>query len=296
MTMAQAKAQRSERETVRDIAAVYETARQQLLDELTALYERLGSDPTPSQIRRLANDAGLYLSIRRRLAQLEADFVELIADGISDVATVMGESVLQEIGVLAAGLGVEIYPFVANELLDLAIAPAIEQVPGVVSSLQSTFINELRTGLAQGEKFSRLSVRLLSKDPAKLSIFNRGLTSAKLMTRRAVNQAGNNARLMFLQESVEQVPGMQKQVIATIDSRTTRLSLQMHGAIQDVDKPFQMKSGPPAPFDRRMMAPPFHWNDRDTIVGYHKNYEERSSLKTADMLAEAKKALADRDS
>jgi hypothetical protein len=40
-----------------------------------------------------------------------------------------------------------------------------------------------------------------------------------------------------------------------------------------------------------MMQPPFHWNDRDTIVAWLPIFET-GNMKTSDMKAEAKQALA----
>lgn len=64
----------------------------------------------------------------------------------------------------------------------------------------------------------------------------------------------------------------QKQVIATIDERTTDCCLRAHGQIQPLDKPFHLTGTPR--FADFVNTPPFHWNCRSTQVLYNPAFEE----------------------
>jgi SPP1 gp7 family putative phage head morphogenesis protein len=75
--------------------------------------------------------------------------------------------------------------------------------------------------------------------PPKASDPVKGISyQAERILRTETNRAYNIAISSQQRELAEQVPGLQKQWIATGDSRTRDSHLAAHGQIVDVDKPF----------------------------------------------------------
>ena len=286
---AAAQMMRREDELAREVVQAYEQARRDLVAEFMDTVAALGDDPTVAQIRRLANDAALIGAIEARLEQLQLEFAQLMHDGIDATAEATFQLALREIQILAVGAGIRFFPFAVDPLLELTIGPAIDQIPDVVASLRANILTQLRESLAAGDRISDISRAVLGRNN---SVFRNGVTSAELMVRRAVIQAENNARLLFYEESKSQLPGLQKQAVAVISSRTTKVCLDVHGQIQPLDKPFEI-SGTPS-FGKRQMQSPFHWNCRTRIAPYLEAFEERSTMTTAAMRQEAQAALADR--
>ena len=288
---AQANLLRQENGTVRAILTAYEQARKELLAQLTDAFTTLGPNPEPAAVRRLANQAGLVRAIDMRLIQLQAEVGAIMSERLQQIVEGAGADVLAELALLAEGAGVSFFPFVIDDLLELTIVTAVEQVPAITGALASQLIAGLRTGLAEGERFRELVARLYSPDAVKNSIFRRGKTSVELFVRRAVIQANNNSRLLHLEQAKGQLPQLQKQAVAAIKGSTTKLCLRAHGQIQPLDRRFRLQGSEPKPFARRMMGPPFHWNCRTSVVGYLPQFESSSTLTTAAMQAAARQEL-----
>jgi hypothetical protein len=286
---AQASQLRQENAIVRQILAAYDEARKVLMGELSLAYSRLGDNPSREAVRLLASNASLIQAIEQRIASLGATLTQEMRAALTEMLTATADDVSQQVLLLANALEIGFIRFGIDELVELTIQTAIDQIPGIVQTLQTSIVAELRSGLAQGQRFSELRDRLFTLNNA---IFPRAKTSAELMVRRAVIQANNNARQIFIDRAAEQVPGLARQVVARIGGDTTKLCLRAHGQIQPIGKPFELSSGPPDPFQRKMMAPPFHWNCRTSVVPYHPRFEQTSSLTTADMITAAQAELA----
>lgn len=273
----------------KDIAKAYQAARRDLLADLTDAFMRLGDEPTPAQIRGLLAQRGLIQAIERRLAELGQDVVLALDKTLRDVTAVSLESVMAEIELLAAAVGVDLaLPFALDPLLELTVGPAVAQVPSLTTAVAAQLTSQLRIALAQGERMAEITKALYGTDS---SIFSRGLTSARLMTHRAVTEAENTARLAYLEAEQERIPALQKQAIAKIDASTSKTCLDLHGQIQPLDKPFEVRGG----FGDRMTAP-FHWGPcRTTVAGYHPLFEQSSSLTTASLRAEAAAEVESRE-
>lgn len=285
----QADLLRSENGLAKDIIDAYNKARLELVAVVNDRYALLGDDPTPEQIRQLATNLELIRAIERRLAQLETDLGQVIETELTKVANEATAAAEREIRLMAEKMGIPFNEFQINELLELTIGPAVDQVPGLVGELKSNLLGELREGLASGERFSQISKRIFGKVE---SVFSRGITSAELMARRAVIQAENNAKMIYYEQSKKQIPGLKKQVLASIQSDTTKTCLMAHGQIKELEEPFVIEGKPS--FGRLQMQPPFHWNCRTMVAPYHVLFEEFSGLTTDKMVAEAKKELATR--
>lgn len=275
---------------VRQIVAAYNAARRDLLATLADAYATLGDNPTPEQIRTLTTNVGLIQAIDQRLASLEGQTEGVLRQGLTAVGGDAFDSIAAEVGILARALGVEMPAFAIDPLLEVSIAPTIDQVPGLIASLKSQLTASLRESLAAGERMTNIAKGLLGVDD---SVFRRGLTSAELATRRAVVQAENNARLRFLENASKSIKGLQKQAVAfATGSDTTETCLRVHGQIQPINKPFDIVGRPS--FGEKQMQPPFHWNCRTTVAAYHPIFEETSAVTTDGMVAQAKAELARR--
>lgn len=289
VTSQQAAVLRQENALAADVVRAYENARRDLLAQFNDEYSNLGSNPTPEDIRRLANNASLIRAIETRLNQLQAELQGVIREGLTNVSQNGMDAALQEILVLAEGLGVNFMQFAIDPLLELTIGPALDQIPGLTATLRTQLTATMREMLASGDRFSDIVKAVFAKDQ---SIFRNGVVSAELMIRRAVIQANNNSRLIFYERAKAQIPGLKKQAVAAMSSDTTQTCLRVHGQIQDVGKPFEVVGTPS--FGRRQMQPPFHWNCRTSVAPYHPIFEQTSSLSTADMQAAAQRELAKR--
>ncbi|MBK8990148.1 MAG: hypothetical protein IPM39_29475 [Chloroflexi bacterium] len=286
---AQAAQLRQENALIQEIARAYENARRDLLARFSDQFAALGDDPTPEQIRQLANDANLIRAIEERLAQLEHEMNGIIRSGLTDVSDAAFDLASKEIVLVAEALGVNLLPFALDAFMELTIGPAIEQVPGLISTLRAQLLGTLREMLASGDRFSDI-VRIVYQ--RELGIFPRGRISAELMIRRAVIQAGNNSKMLYYAQAQKQIPGLQKQVVASVGGDTTDTCLRAHGQIQPLDKPFNIEGTPS--YGRRQMQPPFHWNCRSSVAPYHPIFERTSSLTTPAMQAAAQAELANR--
>lgn len=269
---------RQENAIAAQVVDAYERARRDLLARFSDRFDSLPSQPAPEQIRQLANDISLIRAIDTRLAELETELTGIARNGLTTVSELAHNQAAQEILLLAEALGVSFMGFGLNPLLELTIGPALDQIPGLTAALRSQITASVREMLASGERFRDIINAIYAQDG---SAFARGRSSAELMIRRAVIQAENNARLIYYEQAQAQIPGLKKQVIASISSDTTETCLRAHGQIQPLDKPFDI-SGKPS-FGAKQMSPPFHWNCRSSAAPYHPIFERTSSLTTPAM-------------
>lgn len=278
---------RREEALARDVLQAYEQARQALMTEFMDRAARLGSDPTPGQIRTLANDLSLIRAIEARMMALELELTNLLRRGLTPISQEAFALAAAEIEALALALDVMVFQFALDPLLELTIGPALAQVPGLIAAQRATIIAAMRESLAAGDRVRDIAQSLFGKSAG---IFRNGMTSAELMTRRAVIQANNNSKSLYYEQAQRQyLPTLQKQIVATIGPRTTQTCLRAHGQIKPLDEPFDI-SGEPS-FGRRQMHPPFHWNCRTTVAPYLAQLETTSTLKTSDMRQAAQQEL-----
>ena len=275
----------------RRVAAAYANARKDLIGQVAAAYAELGDEPTAAQVRELLSKRSLIVSIEQRIDRLMMLLNEDVQNTIRGVTSRSFLAISSEIAILAQGMGID--SFIAlgvDALLELTISPAIEQVAGLSAATKATITSSLRSQLAQGAHLDEIT-RVVFGKGADTGLFQRGLTSARRMVHRAVSEAENTARTAYLEQAAQQIDGLQRQAVAKIDSKTSETCLKVHGEIVDVDKPFKLSG------EMRLAAkkqvPPFHWGPcRTSVTGYHKRFEENSSLKSTDMKKQARELLA----
>lgn len=291
LTKAQAVLLRQEEETVTAVLSDYEAVLRKLRADFMNVYESLPENPTPGQVRSLANDGRLIQAIDARLKELQTGFTATLRRAISEITRRAMLDAQSEVILLAKALGVPLGSFGIDSMLEVIAKAVIDQIPGEIDNLRRLLTAELRQGLIAGESFPDLSRRLFQSVPVdgKASVFKRGMNSAELMVRRLVIEANSNSKLISLERGAELVPGLQKQAVAHLGSTTTDTCIKVHGQIQNVDEPFELTGEPR--FARKMMASPFHWRCRTSVVAYHPDFEKTSSLTTAQMWQDAQ-ALA----
>ena len=261
----QAALLRQENALAKQIAEAYEAARLALLADFTERFQAMGENPEPAAIRQMATNLNLIRAIENRLALLGREMEGILTGGLQEVGQDGFEAARVQIDMMAAALGIELPRFAVDPNLELTIAPAIEQVPGLVSTMQSRVTATLRESLASGDRFSTISQTVYGKHQG---IWPNGKSSAELMVRRAVIQVNNNARMLFYEQAKKSIPGLKKQAIAAIQpDRTTETCRRVHEQIKELDQPFET-TGKEA-FSRWQMQPPFHWICRTTVVAYH---------------------------
>lgn len=285
----QAQTLRQENALIREVHTAYDNARRDLLGRFTETFNNLGDDPTPAQIRQLATDANLIRAIETRVRQLQGELGNSLQSGLAGVSEVGFEAAAREIDILAGVLGINLIQFALDPDLELTIGPALEQVPGMGEVLRSNILATLREALASGDRFKVIIDQVFNQHNGP---FPRGKTSAELLIRRAVIQANNNSRLLFYERAKQQIPGLKKQAVASIQGDTTETCLNTHGQIRELDEPFDTEGR--EAFANKQMQPPFHWNCRTSVVAYHPAFENTSALTTSDMVNQAQTELASR--
>jgi len=286
---AQAALLRREKILAKQIMRAYHRARHDLVDALMQAFSQLPNEPSASQIRTIANNLSLIRAIEARLRDLEREFSSVLTTGLTEASQAAFAQAAAEIALLVQELGVEVFAFSVDSLLELTIQPAIDQVPDIVAALRANLLSTIRERLAAGDRFSDIAQAVLAVNE---SVFSNGVTSAELMVRRSIIQANNNSKMLYYEQSG--IPKLQKQVIAKVSAKTTKTCLRVHGQIKDLDEPFTI-TGKPS-FGRKQMHPPFHWNCRTTVAPYLPQFENDSNLTTRDMRDAARQELRDRES
>lgn len=287
---------RRENRIARDVMAAYEKALAELQAYVVERFAALGDNPTPGQIRSLANDTRLVQAIDAAMTALQREFQAILSQGLQETSRAAFLAAQGEVLTIAQALGIPLATFGIDPALAVIVESVIDQIPGEINNLRRLLVAELRQGLTAGESMPDLAKRLFQKTPVdgRASVFRRGMTSADLMVRRGVIDANNNSKQITLERGAQIVPGLQKQAVAHIGPNTTETCLKVHGQVRNVDEPFDLTGEPR--FARQMMSPAFHWHCRTAIVAYHPDYELSSGLKTADMRQAAQEQLAKNES
>lgn len=274
-----------EERAARALLAAYREARGTLRDRLLAWWEdhQAQGGLTPLQMRRLSRDRALLAAIEFVMADLGEDVQRELRTYLAQTQELAFESAEREVFLYARELPGVARPRVSIPRGTVAVVEtAVEQVPNVVDATRQALTAELRRGLIAGESFPDLVqgvTQLRLTDRA--SAFRRGRNSAELFVRRSVIEAENASRQLFYEEASADVPGLQKQAVAVLTPETTETCLIVHGQIQQLNDPYELRGTPR--FSDTIMYPPFHWNCRTSSVGYHPDFEEGATITTQAM-------------
>lgn len=171
---------------------------------------------------------------------------------------------------------------------------------------ESSWVSQLQTSLQVNAAKLRIS------NASKEEITNRLLSERLADGRASIWAASGNAAKseetlnvwtmaggllgsylsLFNETQTETQTVYKKQVIATIDERTTSCCLEAHGQIQDIDDPFELTGEPR--FADEIQDPPFHWYCRTSETLYTEEFES-VGITTDEMIDASKAELTARE-
>ncbi len=227
---------------------------------LERLFRRVGSTEHP-QGRLWA----LYRLVRQSLShgEITVQRIDEIAQALETGVDRLANDVLSD----AINLGTD---NAAQQLMlwgDRALRPDTASMLGTataaVLAAVAVQIAQARATVALGDK------KLLLGDATRVGL----LTPAPIA--EALTRMLTTVHQAAFDGSIGQDVLYRKQAVATLSSRTTNCCLQVHGQIQDRDKPFIL-SGTPH-FAGEMMQPPFHRYCR-TVTALVRPQEEDDEL------------------
>lgn len=287
----------AEERAARQIAAAYNDARRELVDQLISGWTGPGT-LQPRDAIDLVRRLGLLQRIDSRLAELEQQAGIILRDVVTSNSELAIEQISRELALLPPSLRPDVTRFT---LLDTATIEqftpvAVQEIGGITAATALSLKREIQNGLIQGQSFPEMVRRVMRITPQGEgpAVWNNSALSAERMLRRTVITANNAAKNAALAKvNATGTIKLQKQAVATIGPRTTRCCLRVHGQIRDVDQPFDLTAEPR--FARQMMHPAFHWNCRTSEVMYHPIFEQ-GGLTTVNMQASAAAELNRRNS
>ena len=218
-----------------------------------------------------------------------------------DVKTTVGNYTRKQIEVAEkVGLvdSANIAPIVA------AGAPAAKDIQESVMTSESAWVAQLQTSLQvnaarlrlSGATPEEISNRLLSEDMADGRASVWAASGNQAQTEETANLWTLGAGLVgaYLSLFNETQPDVeyQKEIVSTIDERTTDCCLRAHGQIQNLEDPFILTGTPR--FADEIQDPPFHWFCRSSEVLYRPEFES-IGITTEEMIDAAQAELIARE-
>lgn len=263
-----------ERAAQRASQAVADNLRRQLLDVLDARGLRsltLGSSSVVAQARRqLVRELGTIAG------QIQEQAIGFARDDLAAVTAAAGDPSVGD-----------------NAPLDLAplLSAAVEQTSSWLIGAQGLLAAEALQLQATGAPPELARARLFSTTPGeRIGVWGSAAGQISLATSQLAWSLANASRLAVYAATAPG-PRYQRQAIAALDGRTTLCCLRVHGQIVGIDEPFVLTGTPR--FAGRLMAPPFHWRCRTSVVLYH-TAMEAIGTSTAEMRQQARDELARR--
>ena len=130
------------------------------------------------------------------------------------------------------------------------------------------FLGEITRLQLAGADDAAMRARLITGKDGRSSAWELARTSLALAVAMLVWGAANGT-VVRLGRAASERDGVeyQKQAIAALDARTTRICRAVNRQIRPLDKPFETLAGP-------IMNPPFHYNCRTAVVLYHPSFED----------------------
>lgn len=279
----------TEDRVTRDVVRTYEQARKELIARLLTAWT--ATEPSPGRAAAQLQTLGILGEVDARIAQLEADFGEVLRTAVLAQDEIALQQIRREIGALGqlANIDVPQLSSVEFALIETHLPALTDSLTLWSNSVRLQLRSELQSGLIQGESFDKLIKRLMAQDK---SIWANGRNSAELMARRTVITANNGSKTAYIAQAQQAIPDIKRQVVAVIAGNTTRCCLAAHGQIRGVDEPFTLAERPR--YADRMMYPAFHWRCRTSIAMYHPIFETAGGLTTESMRQAAQEEMSGR--
>jgi hypothetical protein len=215
--------------------------------------------------------SGQELAIQAAIAQLARDIRQALATESAAIAPIVEAQFVAQTGVTI--------PVVAFSGSALALR-------GWEAAATGLLLSELTRLHSSGADQGAIAARLITGRDGRMSIAQSLGGMLQLQIERNV-WATANGHLVQLATAIPNGV-FQKQAISAIDARTTQCCRNVHGQIQDLDRPFVLTGTPR--FADRIQNPPFHHRCR-TAVSLYTPAMEAIGIPTVTMRAQAR-ALA----
>jgi hypothetical protein len=240
---------RLEREYVRRANESRAETRLALIEALSRL--GLNSSTLPGVIRAEMN------ALARQVAAIGRDQIEPVQVAAASLA----RSQFEALGRFEA---VPDFDLIQTTTVDRrqALARALESAAWV-EMLAARLVSEVEQLRSAQESPEAAQARLLANDLAagRVSVWREGANALELQSQRNIGTVALGvAAIYYLAGQARSERQWLKQAVAQIDSSTTDCCLRVHGQVQPLEKPFELRGTPR--FADEMMHPRFHWRCR----------------------------------
>ncbi len=270
-----------ERDFIKDALRLYRILRLDLVDLISAI--GLGAD--------------LEGRIRQRLEQFRQAIQNLVLEYLQRLEAA-GDRMAQRSLSILREVESRIPDFTALQFTTAAdrqnalgqLVLHIADFVGVLESRFNSTIAELRQG-GENETAALRRLTATSLVDGQASVYRHGANELRTEAQRNLWATGAALLALYYAEVQRRGVRLQKQAVATIDKRTTKTCLRVHGQIKNVGQPFELTAKPR--FARKQQHPPFHWNCRTVEAPYLPVLEEMG-LTTGQMRDRARAELRTR--
>jgi SPP1 gp7 family putative phage head morphogenesis protein len=141
------------------------------------------------------------------------------------------------------------------------------------ADIRTRFSREIRQGMLRGESTAEITRRIRGTRAAGYTdgIMAVPRRNAEALVRTSVQTAANDARLQTYSDNKDVLNGVQWS--STLDTRTTKICMALHGKIWIYDEDGNLK---PKGHDKAFPGPTAHWNCRSTQIPVVKSFKELS--------------------
>ena len=271
----------AEKGSVRRIRGLYETARSELEEKLRRLVRAgRGESFTAHHLRQL------LVQVQDAVGHFQKDMaVQMIEDG-RRAGTLASRHLIKAVGDmekqftgLAPVLQTE-QAAVFRGLMPQVDRSLLDRYQSSLRAYGAPVIRQVRDELATSVLLSEPLDQAVDRIVAKGGIFEQQRWRAERIARTETAYAYGVTKQKGMQEVQKRdFPDLQKKLIATFDSRTGKDSKELHGQVQDIDKPFIWKvrdSKGRITKTVKYMHPPNRPNDREVVVPWRPGWREDS--------------------
>lgn len=228
---------------------------------------------SPYQVARLE---ALLKQTRKTIKASFGKINTVTQKNLKEVANSQSSYLINEIN---AQVGVDIMTVALSEeqLTTIARRTLIESAPSKdwwskqAGNTQQRFAGAVRQGMLRGETTDKIVQRVRGTKAANYSdgIMTATRREAEALVRTSVQTCANEATMQTYSANDDVINGLQWS--ATLDSRTTKICMALHGKVWRYDKNRRLK---PVGHDKEYPGPTGHWNCRSTQVPILKSWDE----------------------
>lgn len=269
----------AEKGSVRRLRGTYELARGELEEKLRRLVHKgRGESFTAHHIRVL------LAQVQDALGHFEKDLAFQLIDDGKKAGTLAGRHLISSVNEmekqftgLAPVLQTE-QAAVFRGLLPQVDRSLLDRYKTSIQAYGRPVLRQVRDELAMSSLLGETVNDAVDRIVAKGGIFEQQRWRAERIVRTETAYAYGVTKQKGMAEMKQRdFPDMQKKLIATFDSRTGEDSKELHGQVQDVDKPFIWKVRDARGNVKKTvkyMHPPNRPNDREVVIPWRPGWRE----------------------